>query len=29
VLHSWTKVKPERLRNAMFALEHHLNKLGL
>ncbi len=29
VLHSWTKVKPERLSNAMFALEHHLHKLGL
>lgn len=25
VLHSWTKVKPERLQNAMFALERHLS----
>jgi hypothetical protein len=24
VLHSWTKVKPERLKNAMFTLEQHL-----
>jgi hypothetical protein len=29
VLHSWTKVKPERLENATFALEHHLRKMGL
>ena len=28
VLHSWTKVKPERLRNAMFALEQHLIGMG-
>ena len=27
VLHSWTKVKPERLQNAMFALERGLSKL--
>jgi hypothetical protein len=27
VLHSWTKVKPERLKNAMFALEQHLRSL--
>jgi hypothetical protein len=29
VLHSWTKVKPERLENATFALEHHLRRMGL
>jgi hypothetical protein len=29
VLHSWTKVKPERLRNAMFTLEQHLRAMGL
>jgi aminoglycoside phosphotransferase (APT) family kinase protein len=29
VLHSWTKVKPERLENATFALEQHLRKMGL
>ncbi|HEU5085894.1 MAG TPA: phosphotransferase [Roseiflexaceae bacterium] len=28
VLHSWTKVKPERLANAMFALESHLRTMG-
>ena len=27
VLHSWTKVKPERLENATFALEQHLRRL--
>jgi aminoglycoside phosphotransferase (APT) family kinase protein len=27
VLHSWTKVKPERLKNATFALEQHLRGL--
>jgi aminoglycoside phosphotransferase (APT) family kinase protein len=29
VLHSWTKVKPRRLDNAMLALERHLHGLGL
>jgi aminoglycoside phosphotransferase (APT) family kinase protein len=29
VLHSWTKVKPERLQNATFALGHHLRTMGL
>lgn len=29
VLHSWTKVKPQRLQNAVFALGHHLRKMGL
>ncbi len=29
VLHSWTKVKPERLKNAMFTLEQHLRGMGL
>jgi len=29
VLHSWTKVKPERLKNAMFTLEQHLRSMGL
>lgn len=29
VLHSWTKVKPERLRNAMYTLEQHLRGMGL
>jgi hypothetical protein len=29
VLHSWTKVKPERLKNAMFTLEQHLRVMGL
>jgi aminoglycoside phosphotransferase (APT) family kinase protein len=29
VLHSWTKVKPERLENATFALEQHLRRMGL
>ena len=29
VLHSWTKVKPERLDNAMLALERHLHGMGL
>jgi thiamine kinase-like enzyme len=29
VLHSWTKVKPERLKNAMFTLEQHLLGLGM
>lgn len=29
VLHSWTKVKPERLQNATFALNAHLRKMGL
>ena len=29
VLHSWTKVKPERLKNATFALEQHLRSLKL
>jgi hypothetical protein len=27
VLHSWTKAKPRRLKNAIFALEQHLRKL--
>jgi len=27
VLHSWTKVKPERLKNSLFALERHLRSL--
>jgi thiamine kinase-like enzyme len=29
VLHSWTKVKPERLKNAMFTLEQHLHNIGI
>jgi hypothetical protein len=29
VLHSWTKVKPERLKNAMLTLEQHLHGMGL
>lgn len=29
VLHSWTKVKPQRLKNAMFALEQHLRSFKL
>ncbi len=29
VLHSWTKVKPERLKNAVFALEQHMRSLKL
>ena len=29
VLHSWTKVKPERLKNAMFTLEQHLLGVGM
>jgi hypothetical protein len=29
VLHSWTKVKPERLGNGMFALEQHLRRMAL
>jgi len=29
VLHSWTKVKPERLKNAMFTLEQHLLRMGM
>jgi len=29
VLHSWTKVKPERLKNAMLTLEQHLRGMGL
>jgi thiamine kinase-like enzyme len=29
VLHSWTKVKPERLKNAMFTLEQHIRSMGL
>ena len=29
VLHSWTKVKPERLKNAMYTLEQHLRGMGL
>jgi hypothetical protein len=29
VLHSWTKVKPERLDNAMLALERHLRGMGV
>jgi hypothetical protein len=29
VLHSWTKVKPERLKNAMLTLEQHLRAMGL
>jgi phosphotransferase family enzyme len=28
VLHCWTKVKPERLDNSMFALERHLRTIG-
>ena len=27
VLHSWTKVKPERLNNAMFSLDRHLRAM--
>jgi len=29
VLHSWTKVKPERLKNAMFMLEQQLRGMGM
>ena len=29
VLHSWTKVKPERLKNAVFSLEQHLRGMKL
>lgn len=29
VLHSWTKVKPERLKNAMFTLEQQLRGMGM
>jgi hypothetical protein len=29
VLHSWTKVKPERLKNAMFTLEQHLRGMDI
>jgi hypothetical protein len=29
VLHCWTKVKPERLNNSMFALEHHLRGMEI
>ena len=28
VLHSWTKVNPERLKNSIFALERHLRRLS-
>jgi hypothetical protein len=26
ILHSWAKVKPVRLKNTMFLLEHHLHR---
>jgi len=29
VLHCWTKVKPERLSNAMLLLEHYLRVNGI
>jgi hypothetical protein len=29
ILHSWTKVKPVRLKNTMFLLEHQLRRSGL
>jgi hypothetical protein len=29
VIHSWTKVKPVRLNNTLFLLEHHLRQIGL
>jgi hypothetical protein len=29
VLHSWTKVKPSRLRHGLLLLDRHLARLGL
>jgi hypothetical protein len=28
VLHSWTKVKPSRLRHGLLLLERHVERLG-